>query len=210
MMNNTSFLIGSAYLRASTDEQDADRARRELKEFAEQNRITLIRWYVENESGTKLERPELNKLLTDAAHGETILIERMDRLSRLTLTDWERLKQRIKEKNLRLIVKDIPTTLISLTKGDNFDIASMVMGVVNDLLIEIAAASARADYETLRKRQAQGIEKAKQAGKYTGKPADMKLHKKILKYAAAGHRPGEIARLAGCSRSTVLRVTREQ
>ncbi|MDP8836680.1 recombinase family protein [Serratia marcescens] len=210
MMNNTSFLIGSAYLRASTDEQDADRARRELKEFAEQNRITLIRWYVENESGTKLERPELNKLLTDAAHGETILIERMDRLSRLTLTDWERLKQRIKEKNLRLIVKDIPTTLISLTKGDNFDIASMVMGVVNDLLIEIAAASARADYETLRKRQAQGIEKAKQAGKYTGKPADTKLHKKILKYAAAGHGTTEIAKLAGCSRSTVLRVTRQQ
>lgn len=209
-MNEASFLIGSAYLRASTDEQDADRARQELTEFAAKNGIKIVRWYVENESGTKLERPQLSKLLNDASIGETLLIEQVDRLSRLTQQDWEKLKERIRAKHLRLVVADLPTTLISINHKGGFDIGSMIMGVVNQLLIELAAANARSDYETRRKRQKQGIEKAKERGIYKGRPTNETLHNKILKYAQKGHTTGEIALLAGCSRSTVLRVVKQQ
>ena len=41
-------------------------------------------WYVENESGAKLSRPELFRLLTDAQAGGILLVELVDRLSRLT------------------------------------------------------------------------------------------------------------------------------
>ena len=52
-----------AYLRASTDEQDANRAREELKAFAAGRGLSVACWYVENESGAKLARPELFRLL---------------------------------------------------------------------------------------------------------------------------------------------------
>ena len=81
-----------AYLRASTDEQDATRARDQLKAFAAERGLSIASWYVENESGAKLARPELFRLLADAHPGDVLLVEQVDRLSRLTAGDWERLK----------------------------------------------------------------------------------------------------------------------
>ena len=52
-----------AYLRASTDEQDANRAKDQLRAFAAERGITIAAWYIENESGAKLARPELFRLL---------------------------------------------------------------------------------------------------------------------------------------------------
>ena len=70
------------YVRASTKDQDAERALDNLKEFASTiNSITVE--YIENESGTKLDRPVLNQLLADAENGDTLLVESVDRLSRL-------------------------------------------------------------------------------------------------------------------------------
>ena len=43
-----------AYLRASTDDQDANRARDQLKAFAAERGLSIAAWYVENESGAKL------------------------------------------------------------------------------------------------------------------------------------------------------------
>jgi DNA invertase Pin-like site-specific DNA recombinase len=39
-----------------------------------------------------LARPELFRLLADAHPGDILLVEQVDRLSRLTAADWERLK----------------------------------------------------------------------------------------------------------------------
>ena len=66
--------------------------------------------YVENYSGTKLDRPALTKLLNDAEQGDILLVESVDRLSRLSQDDFAILKQRIKDKGLRLVVADLPTT----------------------------------------------------------------------------------------------------
>src|ERR687894_402832 len=80
-----------AYLRASTDEQDASRARQQLETFAAERGLSVAAWYAENESGAKLARPELFRLLTDARPGDVLLVEQVDRLSRLTAGDWEQL-----------------------------------------------------------------------------------------------------------------------
>jgi DNA invertase Pin-like site-specific DNA recombinase len=55
-------------------------------------RLRIVAWYVESESGAKLARPELFRLLADAHEGDILLVEQVDRLSRLTAGDWERLK----------------------------------------------------------------------------------------------------------------------
>lgn len=81
-----------AYLRASTNEQDATRARHQLETFATERGLRIAAFYVENESGAKLSRPELFRLLSDAKPGDLLLVEQVDRLSRLTASDWEKLK----------------------------------------------------------------------------------------------------------------------
>lgn len=43
-----------AYLRASTQDQDATRARATLEAFAEERGLTVAAWYVENESWASL------------------------------------------------------------------------------------------------------------------------------------------------------------
>ncbi len=47
------------YLRASTDEQDASRAKNDLIEFAGKMGFPVAAWFEENESGAQLHRPEL-------------------------------------------------------------------------------------------------------------------------------------------------------
>ena len=46
-----------AYLRASTDDQDATRARRQLEAFATEHDLHTAAYSVENDSGAKLARP---------------------------------------------------------------------------------------------------------------------------------------------------------
>ena len=76
-----------AYLRASTVDQDASRARDQLNAFAADRGLSVAAWYVENESGAKLARPELFRLLNDSQAGDVLLIEQVDRLSRLTAAE---------------------------------------------------------------------------------------------------------------------------
>lgn len=84
-----------AYLRASTKEQDAERAREQLEDFANERGLTIAASYVENESGASLQRPELFRLLKDSKPGDILLVEQVDRLSRLNAEDWDSLKMRI-------------------------------------------------------------------------------------------------------------------
>ncbi|WP_185908091.1 recombinase family protein, partial [Klebsiella pneumoniae] len=86
------------YLRASTKEQDALRAKNRMKAFVEEKGFRLASWYTENVSGASLQRPELLRLLDDAAPGDIILIEQVDRLSRLDEEGWQKLKHLIQEK----------------------------------------------------------------------------------------------------------------
>ena len=175
-----------AYLRASTKEQDAKRAKKSLEDFAENHKLSICSFYIENESGAKLERPELFRLLDDCKSGDVLLVEDIDRLSRLDAKDWERLKSLIKHKNVRIVAVNVPTTHISI-KSSAGDFDSRMMGAINDMLIEILAAVARRDYEQRRERQAQGIARAKEKGKFKGRKINEKLYKSIIKLSETGH-----------------------
>jgi DNA invertase Pin-like site-specific DNA recombinase len=80
------------YLRASTKEQDADRAKNELIDFANKMGIAVSSWFIENETGAKLNRPELFRLLEIAEPEDILLVEQIDRISRLNAKDWETVK----------------------------------------------------------------------------------------------------------------------
>ncbi len=174
-----------AYLRASTQEQNAERARQSLIEFATSHNLVIAKFYVENESGAKLDRPKLNELLDDCQQGDILLIEDIDRLSRLNGADWETLRNRIKSKQIRIVALNVPTTHNQANAG-NDEITNRILSVVNDMLIEILASVARRDYEQRRLRQKQGIELAKAKGVYKGKQPNTKRYTSILAMLDSG------------------------
>ncbi|EPP5372718.1 recombinase family protein [Vibrio cholerae] len=68
------------YLRASTDEQNAERAKATLDQFTQEHGQRIASYYTENISGTQLDRPELNRLLTDTQANDILLVDQIDRL----------------------------------------------------------------------------------------------------------------------------------
>jgi DNA invertase Pin-like site-specific DNA recombinase len=127
----------------------------------------------------------------------------VDRLSRLTQHDFEILKQRIKDKGLRLIVQDLPTTHAVINATD--EITGAVLNVVNNMLIDLLATMARLDNEKRRERIKQGLERA--GYKPTGKKADTAKHERIKQLAAmCSMTKEEIAKALGCGVATVYRV----
>ena len=188
------------YVRASTKEQDAERALDDLVMFSKKYGDKYVP-YVENHTGTKLERPELTKLLNESEQGDILLVESVDRLSRLTQKDFDILKERIKQKGLRLIVADIPTTHV--TASDNM--TGELMSVINSMLIDLLATMARLDNEKRKERIKQGL--ARSGYKPTGKKADTAKHERIKALLATGAMTKEeIAKVVGCGVATVYRV----
>lgn len=195
-----------AYLRASTEDQDASRARDQLTTFAEEHGHSIVSRYVENASGAKADRPELRRLLEDALPGDVLLVEAIDRLSRLPRDDWKRLRTEIEAKGLRVVAVDLPTShqCMKDTSGDEF--TSRMLDAINSMMIDMMAAIARKDYDQRKERQAQGIAKAKAQGTYKGRPKDTVKRQKIAELLAEGKTVRKVADYIGCSTSTVQDV----
>ena len=194
-----------AYLRASTSKQDASRATSQLKEFAKQHGLKVAAWYMENESGATLARPELMRLIADASEGDVLLVEQVDRLSRLNAEDWETLKAELTAKRIRIVALDLPTSFIG-AKASMDDTTQALLDAVNRMLLDMLAAVARKDYTDRRRRQAQGIERAKEAGQYKGRKPDTERNAAIAEMLNNGMSWSAICQATGASRSTLKRI----
>ena len=193
------------YLRASTKDQDAERALADLNALNHSMNLGEPIVYTENYSGTQLERPELNRLLQEANHGDTLLVESVDRLSRLQHHDFDELKRRIKEKGLRLVVADLPTTHQLIQTNDS--ITGSILDLINNMLIDLLATMARLDNEKRIERIKQGLERS--GYKPTGKKPNETKHKRIRELLAADNMTkDEIAKAVGCGIATVYRVAK--
>ena len=191
------------YVRASTKDQNAERALSDLITFSKSYGDSYVS-YVENYSGTKLDRPQLTKLLNEAKQGDILLVESVDRLSRLSQDDFATLKQRIKDKGLRLIVADLPTThTIS-----NDSMTGEILRVVNDMLIDLLATMAKLDNDKRKERIKQGL--ALSGYKPKGKAPNTAKHNRILELAGNGNMTKqEIANAVGVGVATVYRVLKD-
>ncbi|ELH0893832.1 recombinase family protein [Vibrio fluvialis] len=191
-----------AYLRASTDTQDASRARDELTNFVKKHGHSVATFYIENISGTKETRPELDRLISDSNKGDVILIEKMDRLTRLPFSVWESLKARLKARDINIVVLDQPMTHDVLKPNDS--IQSAIQQALTNFMLDLGAAMARDDYETRMKRTKQGIEKAKSHGRYQGRPVNPETDRKcesVEKLVAGGETVVSAVNLLGISRA---------
>ncbi len=195
-----------AYLRASTKDQNAGRAKEQLMGFANENGIKISSWYIENESGSTLKRPELFRLLDIADSGDVLLVEQVDRISRLDNANWKTLKSIISNKGIKIVSLDLPTSHRFIDGTDGF--TERMLSALNSMMLDMLAAMARKDYEDRRRRQSQGIALAKKEGRYRGRPEDKVLQVKIEGLLRDGKSFNYIQSLLACSRHTISKVNK--
>jgi DNA invertase Pin-like site-specific DNA recombinase len=102
---------------------------------------------------------------------------------------------------------DLPTSHQLVGVKDEF--TSRMLSAINDLMLDMLAAIARKDYEDRRRRQREGIVKAKSEGRYLGRPNNIELQLKIEGMLVDHKSYDYIQHILGCSRSTIAKVSKK-
>lgn len=147
----------AAYLRVSSTDQKHDSQRSEIRKYLKNNGVAprRVTWYEDTETGTRLNRPEFERLQADIFAGKikTVILWKLDRLSRNlrdgvnVLADWA-------DKGIKLIVI---TQQLELSGVIGRTIAALLLGL------------AEIEHSNIKERQKAGIEAAKLRGVYTGR-----------------------------------------
>lgn len=150
------------YVRVSTKEQNEGRQVKALKEFCKELKDENI--YIDKESGKDFNRSQYQALRNCLRKDDILIIKELDRLGR----NKEEVKKELnffKEKKVRVKILNIHTTLMDFPEGSEW-----VFDMINNILIEVLGAIAEEERNKIRTRQREGIEIAKKAGKYKGRP----------------------------------------
>ncbi len=150
------------YARVSSKEQNLDRQIEAFMALGADERDIIT----DKESGKDINRTGYTALKNAMLRrDDTLVVKSLDRLSR-NKSDIKNELQFFKDNGIRLKVIDLPTTMMDLPKGQEW-----VFDMVNNILIEVLGTIAEQERESIRKRQAEGIEAAKKNGKKLGRPA---------------------------------------
>lgn len=211
-------MIVRLYLRASTDKQHADRAEQMCKQFAIDQGSPVLTTYTENASGALLERRELMRLIGEANRGDVLLVESIDRLTRLKPTDWKELSDLLRSKGINVVAVDFPLSHRFMNPVAATDeITEAAVNGICMMMLDVLAAMAHVDYTKRHERTAQGranrLAKDKllppdqqhQRG-FKGRQADTARNERIRKHLSTGAYSWlEIMAMEGCSRGTVAK-----
>lgn len=160
------------YHRTSTKEQHLDRGLTEINSYCNSNGIQLEKIFTDQQTGKNFNRPNYS-ILRDTAlrSGDTLIVTELDRLGRNKEDTMKEIRH-LKDKGIRLMVLELPTTLIDVSKLDN-SMAKMMIDTITNMMIELYASMAQAEIEKKEKRQREGIEAKKARGEWDdyGRPA---------------------------------------
>lgn len=150
--------------------------------------------FSEKRTGTTTEgREQLDLALSYVREGDVFVVTRLDRLAR-SLVDLRRTVDLLTAKGVgfRCIQQTIDTTS---SEGR--------------LMLNILASFAEFETDIRKERQRDGIAKAKEAGKYRGRPPFIDIAQ-IRALEATGLGPADIARQLGIGRASVYRLKAAQ
>lgn len=149
------------YARVSTTGQNLDRQIIALKKYVPEANII-----VDKQSGKNLDRLGYQALKSQLGlrAGDQLYLTSLDRLSRNKNDIKEELKW-FREHEIRLMILDLPTSLIEVPDGQGW-----IIEMINNILMEVLSSIAEQERLTIRKRQREGIEAAKKKGKHLGRP----------------------------------------
>jgi DNA invertase Pin-like site-specific DNA recombinase len=162
------------YARVSSQSQNLDRQIQAFKKLGASDRDIVT----DKQSGKDLERQGYQALKnTMLRNGDTLVIKSLDRLSR-SKSDIKNELEWFKINKIRLMVIDLPTTMIELPEGQEW-----VFEMINNILIEVLSSIAEQERLTIRQRQREGVDVAKTKGKHLGRPKAVYPEKWIEVYS---------------------------
>ncbi|NHM21141.1 recombinase family protein [Tritonibacter mobilis] len=162
--------------------------------LARQDLGKVDKLFEEKVSGkSSTDRPALNAMIEFAREGDEVLVHSIDRLAR-DLRDLQQIIQELNEK--QVTVRFLSERLTFSSDQDD---------AFARLQLQMMGAFAEFERNIIRKRQAEGIAKAKSRGVYTGRQASIDANA-IKQRAAEGQGATAIAKELGISRASVYRI----
>lgn len=173
------------YIRVSTQEQNTIR-QKVLMEGLKINEI-----FINKISGENTDRPQLKKMLEFVRKGDTLIVESISRFARNT-KDLLDLIELLTKKEVGFV-----------SQKENIDTTTPT----GKFMLTIFGAVAELEREYILQRQREGIEIAKQQGKYTGrKPVELPNFSSIVdRWKARTISATKASKTLGISRSTFYR-----
>ena len=151
------------YARVSTTRQEAENQVMQLKKYVELLKMELVHIYLDEKSGRVTDRPEFQKMLSDARlrKFDLILVWSLDRFSREGIRNTLSYIERLKHYNVGLK---------SMTEGW-LDTSNESMG---NLLIAIFSWVGEQEARKISERTKAGLQRVKASGKKLGRPKGSK------------------------------------
>ena len=174
------------YRRVSTHDQNLER-----QDLGEVDRV-----FEEHESGSRKDRPALEEMLGYCRDGDQIVVWSIDRLAR-DLRDLQSIVER---------VTSVGASIQFLSEGLSFGPGDS--DPFSKLQFQMLGAFAEFERAITRKRQAEGIAKAKKRGVYRGGKRRIDRDR-VLEMTENGSGPSAIAEEMSISRMTVYRILDE-
>ena len=197
------------YHRTSTKEQHLDRGIQEIERYCNEHEMALTNIFTDQETGKNFNRPRYTVLVEDVLRpGDILIVTELDRLGRNKYDTMQQI-QRIKNMGVRLMVLELPTTLMDLSVMDNA-MARMMLETINNMMLELYASMAQAELEKKEKRQREGIEAKKLRGEWDdyGRPCVMKqetFDENYKKVISGKMTPKQLRKSLGMTHSTFYR-----
>lgn len=196
------------YHRTSTIEQHLDRGIKAIKEYCASNGIPVKKIVTDQKTGKNFDRPGYQGLREYIEKNDVLILAELDRLGRNKQDTLKEL-QHYKDIGVRVMILEIPTTLVDYSSMGN-DMAAMIMETINNMLIEMYATFAHAEMQKREKRQQEGIATMKERGEWDkyGRPAaiDMEAFKREYQKVIDGTmKPFECMRKLGLTKPTFYR-----
>lgn len=201
------------YHRTSTTDQHLDRGITEITEYCNSHNIILVKIYTDQQTGKNFNRPRYQVMKEDVLRsGDILIITELDRLGR-NKRDTMKEIQYFKEHDIRLMVLELPTTLIDLSSMKEIT-AKMMLECINNMMLELYASMAQAEIEKKEKRQAEGIAEMKKRGEWEryGRPKALdfetfsKNYERVLKGEV---KPFELIDELGLTKPTYYRYKKQ-
>ncbi|MGG0186962.1 recombinase family protein [Bacillus rhizoplanae] len=183
------------YMRISTD-KESQRFDRQEVQLQDAGCQVL---YADRMSGSKRERPQLNKMLSELQAGDTVYIVEIARLSRST-------------KDLLEIVEAIKSAGASLKSINDTWLDTTSENPLNDFLLTVLGALGQMERQMITQRVKEGVKVAQAKGVKFGRP---KANKNKVAYAlelynVGEHTVKEITDITGVSKATLYRKIKEE
>ena len=201
------------YHRVSTKDQHLDRGICEIQEFCKEHDMDLVNIFTDQQTGKNFNRPRYTVLMDDVLRkGDIMIVAELDRLGRNKRETMKQIR-RIQEMDIRLMVLELPTTLMDLSKMDN-SMARLMMETINNMMLELYASISESEIQKKEKRQREGIAMKKLRGEWDdyGRPPAIKeeeFSEAYQRVAAGEISQAELKRELGLSHTIFYRYRKK-